>query len=214
MVGKPVSKKIVMLLLVSISAGSLLFLAASGLSLITSDMREHTINSIFNNIEENVFALETTPLGDDLNTIYSILSKIESLNSRLREFYSAKLISPEFYYQKEDGLVTLSTLVLKTIRLKFENVTIVHFFCEDKNSACEYEEFVLSYLSNKFRGRFFIMGFDIDSYHPLVRMLVSKYAISAVPFIVINDVVYSTFLNARELEAILVNDSSNISITA
>ncbi len=205
MVNRPVNKKLVYLFLISVIASSFLFLTANALSLITMDARESFIISRITSAEEKVYSIEL--LQDNKTAVqeqvYQSFSVIESINLQLREYYASELVDARFYFEQQEKLVTLSTILLKTIQAEFSDRKIIYFFCDSGSSECDYEGFVLSYLSNKYKDKLFVIAFDASSSHPLIRMMLRKYYVESVPFLIVNGQTVRGLVNSKTLEGII-----------
>ena len=92
------------------------------------------------------------------------------------------LIKKEFYEVYDEKLISLSILYLKTVKQVLSDRVVVQFFCVYNSVACDYENFVLSYLINKYASKLVVMYFDGESTHPLVRMVRDKYSVEEFPF--------------------------------
>lgn len=209
---RSVSKKLVFLFAVNITLCSLIFMTANGLSVFTSNARESFITGRIAVIEESIYSIELGEYSKEelQNNIYNAYAGIDYVNTLLKEYHASEMINPNFYTEQEQKLITLSTLLLKTIKTEFSDKNIIYFYCESHNSECDYEAFVLSYISNKYRDNIFVIGFDSLSNHPLVRMMMKKYSVDSVPFMVVNDFIVRGFKNAKEMEAIVLNENSNL----
>jgi len=211
MVKKKTNKKLLYLFILNIIIVGCIFVTAYAFSNYTENAREKYINERLYYIREKLFALDTTELSveERQKQIYSISYSIELLNTKLREYYASEMITEQFYKESDEKLVTLSALLLKTVQIDFSNKTLIYFFCENRNSECDYESFVLSYLSKKYGHNIYITGFDIHSEHPLVRLMKIKYEIKNVPFLIIGDKVINGFVSAKELEEAIEKYGNN-----
>ena len=205
--------KLVKLLGLNTIIVSLIFVAASALSGYANNAREQFIISRVNDFEERVYALETITEWDSeaLYKVQSLVPLISGINYDLRTYARQEMIGKSFYEKYDEKLVSLTVLYMKTLRIIPSDKVLIQFFCTYDSSSCDYENFVLSYLINKYAGKIITMYFDGDSTHPLIRMVREKHGVEEFPFMIIEDEVVKGFLSAEELERkilIHVNNSS------
>ncbi|PIN99883.1 hypothetical protein COT72_03535 [archaeon CG10_big_fil_rev_8_21_14_0_10_43_11] len=205
MVNRPVSKKLVYLFALNLVLASSIVLAGYAFSGFTHTAREQFILDQMRAVESRVYALEFEEQNESelQRDVYSAFASIDSVHSRLREYMTSDLVSQGFYAEQEEKLVTLSTLLLKTVKSEFAHKTLVYFYCEPQNHECDYESFVLSYLSDTYAKDLFIVGFDGTSSHPLITMMMKRYEVDSFPFLVINDRVVRGFVRASVLKEII-----------
>jgi hypothetical protein len=186
-------------------------LTASALSGYTENVREQVLSSQIRLLEQRIYEVETMNSDDELvyYKISNLIPLVSRVNYDLKNYAHQRMISQGFYEEQDEKLVSLAILFMKTVRQLMSEKVIIQFFCTYEDNACDYENFVLSYLTKKYLGKFLILYFDGDSSHPLVKMVRDKYGVESFPFMLVDEEVVKGFRSAEELENILLKHVNN-----
>jgi hypothetical protein len=211
MVSRELNSRLVKLLVLNFSLVLLLVITASALSGYTENLREQAVSSQIKVLENRIYEIETMERDDELleYKILNLIPLVSRANYDLKNYAHQKMVSQEFYEKNDEKLVSLSILYMKTVREVLRDKLIIQFFCVYDNAACDYENFVLSYITKKYSGQFLIMYFDGESSHPLVRMVRDKYGVEEFPFMLLDDEVVDGFRSAEELEEMILEHVNN-----
>ncbi|MBR9678961.1 MAG: hypothetical protein GON13_01730 [Nanoarchaeota archaeon] len=185
---------------------SFIFVTASALSGYTMNVREQSLLSRLTVLEEDIYEFETIDLESENVTfeVYSIIPLISGVNHDLKNYARQNMIRQSFYEKQDEKLVSLSVLYMKTIKQVLKDRLLIQLFCTYDSASCDYENFVLSYLMKKYSDKLIVLYFDGDSTHPLIRMIKDKYVVENFPFMIIDDELVYGFLNAQELEKVIL----------
>lgn len=206
-----VNNKLFKLMVLNAAVVLLLFVTASALSGYVENARENSISSRLNSVENMIYELETLDAGGEefLSVVYGINPLISAVNQDLKTYLSQNKISKSFYEVHDEKLISLTVLYIKTLKQVLSDKIVIQFFCSYDIAACDYEGFVLSYLSMKYSGDIFVSHFDAESTHPLVRMIREKYGVNEFPFMIIGDESFNGFMSAEELEGLVLEHVNN-----
>lgn len=200
-----VDSRIVVSLVLTLVFGSVFLAAASAVNFKIVDLREASLSSRLLRVESEVFELDgvnDSVFLDELEVVYNDLGLF---GNDLREYYKSGLISEQFYKEKEERLTTLSVLLTKIVSERSDKL-VVYDFCLNGLVVCEYQAFVLNYLAKKYEDELFVVFFEVDSSHPLIKLVGEKYDLIDLPLLVVNGKGFNGLKDAKTLEEILLEN--------
>lgn len=134
--------------------------------------------------------------------------KMEKLESRLGKTNSDVLRQKEIY-----ELIEIRTwLLLREIKQKCNETfeIILFFYTNDKDDTrgswrqCETQGYVLDALYQRYPDKVNTFAFDVNIKNPATLILQQLYNITEVPSLVINEKLYSEYINLPTLEDLLI----------
>jgi len=139
-------------------------------------------------LESDEFSRELYQMGQRLSFMEERYGKNNEEVLGLKEYYSLLEIRHWLFMEQ----------IKKECEADF--ITILYFYsnlgdCE----KCEQQGYLLTYLTEKYQG-IRIYSFDVNIDNPALEILKESYKISEVPSLIIDNKVYSRFMNALNLE--------------
>ncbi len=143
-------------------------------------------------VNSSFVSQELFGVGDRLSALEKDLGKTNEQVLSLKKYYMVLQVKDYLFFknfnEKCSGKFILNLFFYSND----------HKICE----KCEDQGFVLSYARAK-NDKLRTYSFDVDLDTPIIKYLMSRYNVTAVPAVIFNDKVYNEFINTQKAEKII-----------